>query len=120
MLIIKTKDELQKAIDNKVEQFYVEGELAEQLKKGQKITTLGKIALGVLTASIITVPATGGVSGVVGLIAVKTLTGLEIAAIMAVAFLGVGMLIALFKDYNVEYETDLNSGKVKAKFTKQN
>lgn len=126
MLVVKTKDELQKAIDNKINHFEVEGELAEKLKKGQKITTLGKFTLAVLTvaiAGIVATPATGGISGVAGFSAastVATLTGLEIAVIMSVAFLGIGMLIALFKDYNVEYETDPKNGKVKAKFTRKN
>ncbi len=123
-MIIKTKDELENAIKNKVQNFEVEGELAENLKKGQQITTLGKISLSILIASlagIVATPATGGISGawgVAGAATVATLTGLEIATITAVAFLGIGMLIALFKDYNVEFEKD-TEGKFKAKFTRK-
>ena len=123
-MIIKTKDELENAIKNKVQNFEVEGELAENLKKGQKITTLGKISLSILIASlagIVATPATGGISGAwgfAGAATVATLTGLEIATITAVAFLGIGMLIALFKDYNVEFEKD-TEGKFKAKFTRK-
>lgn len=126
-MIVKTKQDLESALKNKVEYFEVEGELAEQLKKGQKITTLSKVALSVLTASIAGIalaPATGGVSGVMGLTtatAIATLTGLEIAVIMTVAFVGVRMLMALYKDYEVEYEYEIDpkGGKSKLKCTKK-
>ena len=123
-MIIKTKDELENAIKNKVQNFEVEGELAGNLKKGQQITTLGKISLSILIASlagIVATPATGGISGALGFVGtttVATLTGLEIATITAVAFLGISMLIALFKDYDVEFEKD-TEGKFKAKFTRK-
>ncbi|MDO4776876.1 MAG: hypothetical protein Q4A06_05390 [Cardiobacteriaceae bacterium] len=123
-MIIKTKSELENALKNKVQHFEVEGELAENLKKGQKITTLGKFSLAALIASLAGVaaaPVTGGIAGVIGATgaaSVAALTGLEIAVIMAVAFVGSGMLIALFKGYDVEYEIDL-SGKTRAKFTRK-
>ena len=124
-MIVRTKQELENAMKNKLQSFEVEGELAEKIKKGQKITRLSKATLSLLGASIAGIaaaPVTGGVSGIAGLTGattIATITGMEIAVIMAVAFIGLSVLIALFKDYSIEEETDLPNGKIKLKLARK-
>lgn len=128
MLVIKTKEELKRAIENKTSNFIVEGELAEEIHKARKVSTMGAATLGILTtavAGIALTPATGGISGALGLTTaagIAALTGMEIATISIiasiVAIMGVSLFISLYKDYDIEFETDLDipKGKVKAKF----
>lgn len=48
-------------------------------------------------------PFTGGISAV-GLVPIAAMTGLEIAAIIAAASLGLALIIAIFKEYEeIEY-----------------
>lgn len=123
-MIVHTKQELENAIKNKAQSFEVEGDLAEKIKKGQKITKLSKTTLALLIVSIAGIAATpvtrgfSGIAGSAGVITIATLTGMEIAVIMTVAFLGVGLLIALFRDYSIE-EVDLPGGKIKLKCTRK-
>jgi hypothetical protein len=124
-MIVHTKQELENAIKNKAQSFEVEGDLAEKIKKGQKITKLSKTTLALLIVSIAGIAATpvtrgfSGIAGSAGVITIATLTGMEIAVIMTVAFLGVGLLIALFRDYSIEEEVDLPGGKIKLKCTRK-
>lgn len=124
MKIITTKAELENAIKNKEKHFIVKGELADKIQKGRKINTLSKWSLGILSAAIagiVVAPATGGITGGLGFAtagAVATLTGLEIAAIMAVAFLGIGLIMAIYKEYNVQFKYN-SKGELEAKFEKK-
>ncbi len=124
-MIVHTKQELENAIKNKAQSFEVEGDLAEKIKKGQKITKLSKTTLALLIVSIAGIAATpvtrgfSGIAGSAGVITIATLTGMEIAVIMTVAFLGVGLLTALFRDYSIEEEVDLPGGKIKLKCTRK-
>ena len=78
-----------------------------------------------LIVSIVGIAATpvtrglSGIAGSAGVITIATQTGMEIAVIMTVAFLGVGLLIALFRDYSIEEEVDLPGGKIKLKCTRK-
>ena len=74
-------------------------------------TASGKTALAVLTtgiaAGIATAPVTGGISlGLTTALAapIAVTTGVSIPAIILASFLGVGFIIALFKEYSVEID----------------
>lgn len=112
-MIVTTKEELERAQKNGASEIVIEGELAQKVKNGRKITTVGKFTLIALVAAIGAIPFTGGMSAA-AFAPVAALTGLEIALIMAVAFVGVGLLTAIWKDYE-EVEFSHNPLKLKLK-----
>ncbi|MDG6896068.1 hypothetical protein [Volucribacter amazonae] len=118
MLVITTKEELEKAVKNKEPEFIVKGELAEQIKKSKKVKNLGKFSLLALSASIAAIPFTGGSSAAVGVATLSATTGLSIAALTAIICLGLTLLINLHKEYDLEYEYDLIKFTLKIKLTK--
>lgn len=125
--IVRTKEELEKAIESKIDTIIVTGPLANDVIKAQKIKKIGKVAcasLGVATSAIIAAvaaaPATGGISGIAALApvaAASTLTGLEIATIIFACTMGVAVLIAFYKNYDM-IEMSLENGEPKVVFKK--
>ncbi len=108
MTTVSTIEELKAAQEAKIEEIVVVGELAAKLKKAKKVAFLGKVAMGALVATLgaatLTAPVTGGISYLAAA-PVTTLTGLEIAAIIAASALGITLVIAIFKDYDeISYE----------------
>lgn len=115
-VIVTTKDQLEKAKQEKVPEIIVVGDLADSLKRSQQITKLSAIGLAVLATSIATIPLSGGLSSL-ALISgaqfvatfaapIAAYTGVEIAAIIAAVSLGVALILAIFKEYDViEYES---------------
>lgn len=105
--VVKTKEELEKAKKSGATLILVEGELADKLKKSKKVAKLSGAGIAVLTAALgvatVTAPVSGGLSYFAAA-PVAALTGVEIAAIIAAATMGVGFIIALFLDYEeIEY-----------------
>ncbi|QBK25368.1 hypothetical protein [Ureibacillus thermophilus] len=109
MLIVRTKEELKRAKENKVKEFIVVGELAQKLHKAEKISKLSKTAAvalaGAVGVGVATTPVTGG-----GSLVVSALTGTGVAATAgvstgviyaAIAVGGVLLVYALYKEYNV-------------------
>lgn len=104
---VTSKEELEKAINDKCHEIIVKGELAEKVHRGKVVTTLGPLALIALGVAIAAIPFTGGTSliafsaahGAAALTGAAAFTGMEIATIAAVCFIGLAVLIALFKDY---------------------
>jgi hypothetical protein len=74
--------------------------LAEKVNKSFKLKKVSKITLGILTASLAATPITGGLSTVAA-VPIATLTGLEVALILAIAFLGISLVLSLIKEYKV-------------------
>ncbi len=103
-MTVKTKEELKKAIASNTNEIIVVGALAANLKKSKKIMTLGAVALPILVAAMAAIPFTGGLSAVVAT-PIAVLTGVEIAVIIAVNYVGVALIIAIYKDYDVVIET---------------
>jgi len=95
---VRTKDELKNAIDAKVEHIIVKGELAEKLNTGLKINKEPKWAIGLLAVSVGVAPFTGGMSMAVAEPIAK-LTGIEIVAIIAVATIGIALILLICRDY---------------------
>ncbi|WP_350260774.1 hypothetical protein AAF463_11435 [Pantoea sp. BJ2] len=103
-VLVRTKSELDAARKNKSSMIIIEGELAKKVKKSKKIAYAGVGTLGVIGVAIAAVPVTGGMS-MFAAAPVAALTGFEIAAILAACFVGLGLLVALFKDYEeVEFD----------------
>ena len=96
--IVKTKEELKKAVADKVDSIIVEGELAKKVKNGLKIKKASRWALGLLSAALIAVPFTGGLS-LAAAAPIAALTGLEVALIIAVASLGFAVILKLSEEY---------------------
>ncbi|MBD1389380.1 hypothetical protein IC617_08075 [Neiella sp. HB171785] len=111
--IVKTKEELQQAKESGAELILVKGELANKLKKSKKVAQLSGVGLAALTAALgvatVTAPATGGISYLAAA-PVAALTGVEIAAIIAAASLGIGLVVAIFMGYE---EIDYSEGSLK-------
>ena len=95
---VRTKEELKQATEEKVDRILVQGELAEQLNSAMKIKKASKWAIGLLAASLAATPFTGGLS-LVAAAPVAALTGLEIALIIAVAALGIGLVLLICRDF---------------------
>ena len=116
---VATKKELKKAKEDKVDTIIIEGHLAKDLKATEKIKTIGPIAMVTLTTFIATIPPTGGVS-VAAAMPVAAATGVDVAAIILAASLGIGFVLAIFKEYEViEFDaTDLKMKLVRRKAEK--
>lgn len=105
---VSTKQELESAKNSGYEEIVVLGELAGQLKKGKSIAVAGAATIGVLIAALAATPFTGGLS-MFAAAPVAALTGLEIAAIIAAAAVGITLIVAVFKDYE---EISYDNGKL--------
>ncbi len=100
---VTTKEELEKAKELKATEIIVKGELAEDLKKSKKIATASVATIAVITAALGAVPFTGGLS-VAAAAPIAALTGMEIAAIIVAASIGITLIVGVFKNYEVEAE----------------
>jgi hypothetical protein len=101
---VTDKEGLRAAFAQKVEKIEVLGEFADNLAKTKKLATVGVGTLaavaGVVGVAALAAPETGGISLGVAAPVVAGLTGMEIAAIIFAAAIGIGLIIALFKDYD--------------------
>jgi hypothetical protein len=102
MITVRTKKELKEAINTGHSLITVEGELANKLEKANKIKE--KIP-GLKSKYGDKEPSKAMLIG--------TLGGIEIAVILAVIFLGLGLLVHLTKDYDLEVEVKSVPPKVK-------
>lgn len=122
--VVRTKEELKLAKKDDVDQIIVEGKLAKTLREAKKVTTLSAAALGVLTVALaagtVAAPVTGGTSlGITAVAATPVMlaTGISVQAIILISVLGVGFVVALFKEYKVEINKKPN-GEIQLVFTK--
>lgn len=118
-IVVRSKDELERAIEQRCEHIIVKGELAEKIDKSRKIKKLSKPILAALTAAVLATPLTGGISGAMGLTAVAALSGMEITAIVAVAFLGTALILKIVEDYDIEAKGKHGDSEAEVKMTKK-
>ena len=120
--VVYTKEELKKAIDAGYEEIIVEGELAEKFYKIRKVFNLSTAKILAMVAiggglSVSTIATRGKAYKIV--IKIAELSGLDVAIILIVIFFGIGLIYGIYKDYNVESDTeyvkDPVTGKVIAK-----
>ena len=98
MATVRTKQELDAAMKSGVEEIVVEGELAKHVKNGKRVRTIGAGTLAVLGAAIGASPFTGGLSLAIAA-PIAASTGLALAVVIAAVFVGLAILIALWKEY---------------------
>lgn len=125
---VQTKNDLKKAIENKADTIIITGSLADDVIKGQKLAKLDKIALASLgftasaiAAAVATAPVTGGASIAVAVPVAATLaamTGLEIATIIFICVMGVSVLWAFYKEYDI-IEISVTQGVLTVRFEKK-
>lgn len=126
-VVVRTVEKLKIAMDNKSSVIYVEGELAEKIKKTEKLKTLSSAALKIVLGSIIVAcgasAVTGGLSMVVAAgvaTATATTTGVVLTpvAIVAIVAIGAGLVLTMYKDYDIKVELD-SKGKARIILTRK-
>ncbi|MFX2484990.1 hypothetical protein ACJ8IM_04955 [Serratia sp. CY33525] len=115
-VVVRTKEELEQARKAKSDFIVVEGKLADKLQKGKKIARASGVTIAVITAAIAAAPFTGGVSTMVGVAPAAALSGMEVAAIIAAASIGIALIVGVFKDYE---EIEVGPGTLKLKRRQQ-
>jgi hypothetical protein len=107
-IIVTTKQQLDAAQRQRYERITIQGDLADKLMRSRKIATFGATSIAIITTAtagrVAFAPATGGLSlgvGAVGLAAAAAATGTSVASIVVASAIGISLIIAVFKNYNV-------------------
>lgn len=123
--IVRTREELNNAKKNGVKTIIVVGELANNLMIAKKITTIGPVALGILTTMLaavtVTTPMTGGLASTIAvptvIVPIATASGVSMEVITATILAGgVTLICAIFKDYDIEWKHTDKLGQVKCQY----
>lgn len=109
-IVVRTKEDLKLAIDRGYDEILVEGSLADDLIKTKCIATASPAAIAALTAAIGLMPVSGGLS-TLAVAPVAALSGFEISAIIIAAAIGLAIVMAVYKNYNVRIEEDKDGNK---------
>ncbi|WP_270364746.1 hypothetical protein [Bacillus paranthracis] len=116
---VSTKDELELAINNKAATILCTGDIAEKVNRSYKMKTVSKFVLPVLAAFIVGIPFTSGLSAA-SAVTIAGLSGLELAAVMAIVFLGYSLVEQIINKYDKVYvNTDLPNGKVEVELKRK-
>lgn len=107
-MVVTSKEELEKAKEAGVDTIIVKGEFAEKLYKARKLTTIGSVALAAIVGVVGTTAVTGGLS-MAALAPVAAMSGIDVAIIIIAATIGIGLILALYKEYEV-IEVGYDSG----------
>ena len=126
-VVVTTKEQLKRAVQNKEEDILLQGEVLKYYKAASKLKTVGKISLGIAVAGAVAAPFTVGLSGwatlgAMGAVATAAASvSLSTAALITfIVFMGVGLLFAIFNDYEeVEVEAGPKGIKLKLKKSKR-
>ncbi len=111
-MVVKTKEELKKAMDDKVDVIIAEGELAEYVGKMEKVTKAGPAAIAALVGGLLALP-TGGVS-LAAAAPLGAFAGVAPAVLITlISFFEVAFIVALIKEYDIETEEKSVDGTVK-------
>lgn len=129
-IIVNNKEELKKAIEKEYDTIYVEGNIAESLMKIEKIKNVNKVDvikfLSVLAAFCATHVITKGNATMItqnflrqaaiesGVVA----AGFSEAFIAVIVVIGAGLILTMYKDYDIKIEADV-TGKVKVKLIRK-
>ncbi|OTG70063.1 hypothetical protein B9T38_13670 [Acinetobacter sp. ANC 4218] len=126
-VVVTTKEQLKRAVQNKEEDILLQGEVLKYYKAASKLKTVGKISLGIAVAGAVAAPFTAGFSGLATLGAMGAVAtaaasvSLSTAALITfIVFMGVGLLFAIFNDYEeIEVEAGPKGIKLKLKKSKR-
>ena len=115
-IIVKNKEELERAYREKADKIIVQGEFAKKIKKvesikkitPQKLAALG-IASTVIGAGVATGPVTGGAGYAVSVVTATSIsvsTGIAVSVIMLACTISITLLVSVFNDYetNVRFK----------------
>jgi hypothetical protein len=103
-IVVTTKNELKFAKENGYEEIIVKGNLAHDLKKSQSIENASVATIAIFVAVFVVVPGAAPASFLASRFfaaSIAAATGIEIAAIIVAVSIGVFLIIAVFKDYEV-------------------
>ena len=104
---VTTKDELKSAVDAGYDEIKISGDLAKKVKNAYKIKKYSKVAVAALVTAIGATAVTGPL-GLAFAAPIAVVTGMEIAVILAVIFLGIGFVFFLTDHYDVDIEITTN------------
>lgn len=96
--IVRTRKEPKQAVKARAERIIVRGGLAEKLQLGWQLQEVPEASLGMLSLLLGMAPFTGGISAAVAARA-AALTGLEFVAIIAVASVGIALILLICREY---------------------
>lgn len=131
MTIVRTKAELEQAVERKDREIIIEGALAEKLKPIAKLKNISKakfLVLGgivpmvIASMMILTKGGTVSITAIEKFITsnnIKELTGEELIALVAVVGVLGLLYLAVVKNYDVELEYD-KEGKLRIKLVRKN
>jgi len=114
-VVVKTKDELEKAVKDGLDRIVVKGELAQKVKATKELQAKGRAAMGIamttLAAAFALAPATGGLSFAAAA-SIAATTGLSAVTIIAVFFLGITLVMLITNGYHIKIDTKGKFGDV--------
>lgn len=116
-ITVTTKEELKNAKEKGYQEIIATGDLATDLKKASVIKALGPVAIGTLTAALALIPVTGGVSMVLAAPVWATVGITDTVVVTAIVTLGLTLVLAIFKEYDVEFEKTAEG--MRAKLTRK-
>ena len=106
-VVVTTKEELGRLVKNKEPEIIVTGDLAKKLKDGYSIKKLSKGAvatlIGLIAVATAAAPFTGGLSFMAAT-PIAFATGTSVVAVIAIAFIGVSLIYAIYNEYEAEFE----------------
>lgn len=112
-ITVSTKEELARAYENRYPEIVVLGELAHQLRKARRVNKLGKAAVASIAAAAaggaLFAGPTAGASAVGGAgvaVAIAAASGVSVPAIIIASSIGISMVVAVLKDYEVDFGLD--------------
>lgn len=104
-ITVSSSKELKEAVKRKEQNIEVTGNLAKKLSWMAKLSPKKITAImGVLATVGMTVPLTGGASVAALAPSIVAITGAETANLVLTCSISAGLIIALYKDYNVEFD----------------
>ncbi|MEA1885552.1 MAG: hypothetical protein U9N62_13740 [Thermotogota bacterium] len=111
--------DLQDAIDKRYENILVTRELADKVRTAYALKTAGKVAISVLSATLVGAtmvsPFTGGLS-YLALVPVSVATGVSIPFLVAVSFVGFSLIMAICNHYDL---IEVGYGKLKLRLRRK-
>lgn len=124
---VTTKEQLKTALKAKEKDILIQGDALKLYKTVSKLKTMGKFGAAVAIGGIAAIPFTGGASSILTAGAVTTTLGLtatgagvgtmvtSAAATTFIAFMGVSLLVSMFKNYK---EIEVSGMGINLKFKK--
>lgn len=113
MTTVSTKEQLEKAKERKEPEIIIIGQLADNLAKAKKIATLSAWAVAGIVAVVgvaaVAAPETAGLSLALAATSVAGISGIEVAAIIAAASIGIALILAVYKEYD---EVEAGGGRI--------